>query len=30
MNHAKPLGSDLALQSSEAFRNIAAFGNVAL
>ncbi|MGI9385241.1 MAG: TIGR03808 family TAT-translocated repetitive protein [Methyloligellaceae bacterium] len=30
MNHAKPLGSDLALQSSEAFRNLAVFGNVAL
>lgn len=30
MDHAKPLGSDLALQSSEAFRNLAVFGNVSL
>ncbi len=30
MDHAKPLGPDLATQSSEAFRNIAVFGNVSL
>ena len=30
MDHAKPLGPDLARSSSESFRNIAVFGNVSL
>ena len=30
MDHAKPLGPDLAKSSSESFRNIAVFGNVSL
>ncbi|MDA7947660.1 MAG: TIGR03808 family TAT-translocated repetitive protein [Hyphomicrobiaceae bacterium] len=30
MDHAKPLGPDLAKNSSESFRNIAVFGNVSL
>ncbi len=29
MNHSKPTGPDLAIQSSESFRNVAVFGNVA-